>query len=183
MSRAFGVLVGGILAVSPLVLLSKFNSQYGFLVPRRSLQPAEPLLRRHAAEVELSEKPRSTLQLPEANYFVELAAEECIKEGCSVETLQRLHSKLMLDEDRIRERVEMLAQSQDSLYFDDVPVEIGLLRLALSRLHYLSSELKAMLGIQNSEFSKELAAYLAFGSKKTGGFMNLKPHHGLFQSA
>eukprot|EP00930_Biecheleria_cincta_P065070 TRINITY_DN50774_c0_g1_i1.p1 TRINITY_DN50774_c0_g1~~TRINITY_DN50774_c0_g1_i1.p1 ORF type:complete len:177 (+),score=39.71 TRINITY_DN50774_c0_g1_i1:88-618(+) len=176
MSRVFGALVGSL-------LLIKLHSQYGFLAPGRSLQPAEPRSRRHATEMELPEETRLTLQLPEANYFVELAAEECIKEGCSVETLQHLHSKLMLDEDRIRERVEMLAQQQDSLYFDDLSVEIGLLRLALSRLHRLSSELNAMLGVQNSDFSKELAAYLAFGSKNTGGFLNLKPHYSPFQSA
>mmetsp|Transcript_3574 Transcript_3574/g.6291 ORF Transcript_3574/g.6291 Transcript_3574/m.6291 type:complete len:187 (+) Transcript_3574:61-621(+) len=107
------------------------------------------------------EEYKISLQLPQANHFMELEAAGCIEEGCSVEKLSDLVEKLSFDEGRIRKTLEKLQ-------------EIGLLRLSLSRFHSLSNELQAMLGVQNSDFTKEFAAYLAFGKGHTAGFLNLK---------
>mmetsp|Transcript_3575 Transcript_3575/g.6292 ORF Transcript_3575/g.6292 Transcript_3575/m.6292 type:complete len:200 (+) Transcript_3575:61-660(+) len=120
------------------------------------------------------EEYKISLQLPQANHFMELEAAGCIEEGCSVEKLSDLVEKLSFDEGRIRKTLEKLQVARAKFDVPSYEEEIGLLRLSLSRFHSLSNELQAMLGVQNSDFTKEFAAYLAFGKGHTAGFLNLK---------
>eukprot|EP00931_Biecheleriopsis_adriatica_P090134 TRINITY_DN64165_c0_g1_i1.p2 TRINITY_DN64165_c0_g1~~TRINITY_DN64165_c0_g1_i1.p2 ORF type:complete len:179 (+),score=41.94 TRINITY_DN64165_c0_g1_i1:55-591(+) len=154
-------------------LLLGFDAAAFVGAPGSSLTAARSLRRAAAQACDEAGPTSRTIQPPEANCFVEQAAADCISHGCSVDEIEKIQAKLQHDEGRIRDKIDMLQVARDE-YDADLSQDIGMLRLALSRIHSLSTELQAMLGIQNSAFTKDFAAYLAFGSLKTGGFLNLK---------
>mmetsp|Transcript_16604 Transcript_16604/g.19815 ORF Transcript_16604/g.19815 Transcript_16604/m.19815 type:complete len:168 (+) Transcript_16604:85-588(+) len=113
------------------------------------------------------------LELPEVTHFVEEEAEGCLEEGCSVEEIEKIQLKLEHDEGRIREEIEKLRVARDD-YDVDSSTGIGMLRVALSRLHGLSEKLRQMLDAHGQQMAKDFGAYLAFGDGETGGFLTLK---------
>mmetsp|Transcript_70674 Transcript_70674/g.111885 ORF Transcript_70674/g.111885 Transcript_70674/m.111885 type:complete len:168 (+) Transcript_70674:73-576(+) len=113
------------------------------------------------------------LELPEVTHFVEEEAEGCLEEGCSVEEIEKIQHKLERDEGRIREEIEKLRVARED-YDVDSSTGIGMLRVALSRLHGLSEKLRRMLDAHGEQMAKDFGAYLAFGNGETGGFLTLK---------
>eukprot|EP00933_Yihiella_yeosuensis_P016277 TRINITY_DN13972_c0_g2_i1.p1 TRINITY_DN13972_c0_g2~~TRINITY_DN13972_c0_g2_i1.p1 ORF type:complete len:206 (+),score=53.71 TRINITY_DN13972_c0_g2_i1:66-683(+) len=154
---------------------SGFDDQVKAPCSRRAVMRSRNCIEDEAA----NDEPKSRIELPQATHFVEKAAESCLNEGCDIQEAMELQEKLSADEGRIWKAIEEL-QARNGEDHPKVSKEIAILKMSLSRIHSLSNELQSVVGIKTSDFSREFAGYLAFGTKQTGGFLNLRSNHAAY---
>lgn len=162
----------GIMSQRPFRSLITLAAAWFFLAPFAPAfvgfqQPQRPSFVQMAASEERH------LELPEVTHFVEEEAEGCLAEGCTVEEIEKIQKQLERDEGRIRDEIKKLQVARDD-YDVDSSTGIGMLRVALSRLHGLSEQLRNIVDVQSAQMAKDFGAYLAFGNGDTGGFLTLK---------
>jgi len=87
--------------------------------------------------------PTTPLQPPAVNYFTNQDIVRCLEEGCSVEALEDLSSRLATDEERFRSTMEELQAAQSKEYSADVAEILGWLRNVLDNSCNTKEQLKA----------------------------------------
>eukprot|EP00930_Biecheleria_cincta_P094360 TRINITY_DN853_c0_g1_i1.p1 TRINITY_DN853_c0_g1~~TRINITY_DN853_c0_g1_i1.p1 ORF type:complete len:210 (+),score=52.53 TRINITY_DN853_c0_g1_i1:66-632(+) len=90
---------------------------------------------------------------------------DCLEEGCSVDALMKLDTKLADDEKKIADSVKQLAEVQKTAYTSENAGTMAWLQNFLSRSGSLRGQLQALKGIEDSDFVKQMvkAASIAFG--------------------
>lgn len=107
-----------------------------------------------ASELDMGSVP--TLQMPEVNYFTNLAIAECLAEGCSIEKLAELEGRLSRDEKHIKESVQKLQAVQRMLPSAEMAETLGWFENCLRNSHTIREQLRGAKGIGNLQFAKTL---------------------------
>merc|ERR1719277_2944895 len=97
---------------------------------------------------------------------------DCIEEGCSVDALMKLDTKLAEDEEKIMNSVEEIQVQQKTAYTPENAGTLAWLGNFLSRSGSLRAQLQALKGVKDSDFVKQMvkAAALTFGGKRHGDY-------------
>jgi len=90
---------------------------------------------------------------------------DCLEEGCSVDALMKLDSKLADDEKKIADSVTQLAETQKTAYTSENAGTLAWLQNFLSRSGSLRGQLLALKGVEDTDFVTQMvkAASVAFG--------------------
>eukprot|EP00933_Yihiella_yeosuensis_P063152 TRINITY_DN6623_c0_g1_i1.p1 TRINITY_DN6623_c0_g1~~TRINITY_DN6623_c0_g1_i1.p1 ORF type:complete len:190 (+),score=42.55 TRINITY_DN6623_c0_g1_i1:185-754(+) len=102
----------------------------------------------------------------ECNEATNVAIQDCLEEGCSVEALMELDRKLAKDEQKIADTMAEIHNTQASEYSQDAAEQVIWLDNFLSRTGALRAQLHAVNTFKaDSDFAKTLmkAAAVAFG--------------------
>mmetsp|Transcript_52651 Transcript_52651/g.122555 ORF Transcript_52651/g.122555 Transcript_52651/m.122555 type:complete len:190 (-) Transcript_52651:46-615(-) len=174
------------LAVLVLVCPLALGPGLCFFVPRRSFiegkqrsRGSEDLAfpcRRRASREGCAEELRaaSSVQLPEANYFTNIAAAQCLEEGCSIFEAKAIYARLQRDEPRIEESIEHLqAASKAAGVARNTEEEIRWLRDFLSESRVVRKKLESVFGFSGSETVENF--FGAFAHVPTAGLLGLRP--------
>uniref|UniRef100_A0A7S1LEJ2 Uncharacterized protein n=1 Tax=Alexandrium catenella TaxID=2925 RepID=A0A7S1LEJ2_ALECA len=97
---------------------------------------------------------------------------DCLEEGCSVDALMSLDTKLAQDEQKILDSVEELKATQKTSYTPESAGTLAWLGNFLSRSGSLRAQLQALRGIQDNDFVQQMvkAAAVAFGGGRHGDY-------------
>jgi len=97
---------------------------------------------------------------------------DCLEDGCSVDALMKLDSKLAEDEQKIASSIDELAAAQKTAYSEENVGTLALLTNFLSRSGSLRAQLQALRGIENSDFVQQIikAAAVAFGGSRPNDY-------------
>jgi len=115
---------------------------------------------------EASTDPNPALQMPEVNYFTNLAIAECLTEGCSVEVLNELEGRLSRDAMRIQESMDKLRTAQRSSQSADLAEALGWFKNYINNSRNIQEQLSTAKSIKGSNFAKAFAQQ--FVQKKQG---------------
>eukprot|EP00930_Biecheleria_cincta_P092840 TRINITY_DN8289_c0_g1_i4.p1 TRINITY_DN8289_c0_g1~~TRINITY_DN8289_c0_g1_i4.p1 ORF type:complete len:175 (+),score=38.15 TRINITY_DN8289_c0_g1_i4:138-662(+) len=109
----------------------------------------------------------------EANEATNLAIQDCLEEGCSVEALMALDAKLAKDESTIQANLEQLHNAQATEYSEDSAEQIAWLSNFLDRSGSLRAQLQTVSTLKSEgDFIAQLvrAAGVAFGGGRKGDY-------------
>jgi len=97
---------------------------------------------------------------------------DCLEDGCSMEALLKLDQKLAEDEQKIVSSRDELAAAQKTAFTEENMGTIAWLDNFLGRTGSLRAQLRALQGIQDSDFVKQMitAAGYAFGGGRKGDY-------------
>jgi len=97
---------------------------------------------------------------------------DCLEDGCSVDALIKLDSKLAEDEQKIAASIDELAAAQKTAYSEENVGTLAWLSNFLSRSGSLRAQLQALRGIENSDFVQQIikAAAVAFGGSRPNDY-------------
>eukprot|EP00933_Yihiella_yeosuensis_P018890 TRINITY_DN15392_c0_g1_i1.p1 TRINITY_DN15392_c0_g1~~TRINITY_DN15392_c0_g1_i1.p1 ORF type:complete len:192 (-),score=55.44 TRINITY_DN15392_c0_g1_i1:173-748(-) len=161
----------------------------GFVAPssqgtRRATKIARPAEKYESGKVNLGidldnlhvEEPPPTPVL-ECDEGCMTALFDCLEEGCSVDALMKLDTKLAEDEERIAKSVKELKVLQKTSYTAENAGTLAWLSNFLNRSGSLRGQLRSLRGIKDSDFAKDMikAMTVAFG----GGRPNDYPRVGV----
>eukprot|EP00419_Tripos_fusus_P011912 CAMPEP_0172664728 /NCGR_PEP_ID=MMETSP1074-20121228/6797_1 /TAXON_ID=2916 /ORGANISM="Ceratium fusus, Strain PA161109" /LENGTH=190 /DNA_ID=CAMNT_0013480935 /DNA_START=64 /DNA_END=636 /DNA_ORIENTATION=+ len=107
--------------------------------------------------------------LLEVNEATNLAIQDCLEDGCSVEALMALDEKVARDEKRVQETMDKLNGVQKTAFSDDNAETLAWYTNFLNRSGSLRAQLQALRGLQDIDFVKQLvkAASVAFGGGRS----------------
>jgi len=112
--------------------------------------------------------------LLEVNEATNVAIQDCLEEGCSVEALMSLDVKLAADESKVAETMKEIAAAQKTAYSEDNDEKLSWYGNFLSRTGTLREQLRALSSVKDkeSDFVKQLvkAASVAFGGGRSGDY-------------
>lgn len=97
---------------------------------------------------------------------------DCLEDGCSIEALQSLDQKLAEDESKIVSSMRQLQAIQKTDFSEENTGTLAWLNNFLGRSGSLRAQLKALRGLQDSDFVKQMikAAGVAFGGGRHGNY-------------
>mmetsp|Transcript_112054 Transcript_112054/g.304167 ORF Transcript_112054/g.304167 Transcript_112054/m.304167 type:complete len:506 (+) Transcript_112054:120-1637(+) len=119
----------------------------------------------------------AALQVPQVNYFTNLAIVDCLTEGCPVEELIELEGRLSADEAAIHEHLRELRDVQERAHSPDVAEALAWFGTVAKNSQQLRDQFKTIKdaqaehvkAIKDSEYSKEFAASLVVQSDEAPG--------------
>eukprot|EP00931_Biecheleriopsis_adriatica_P049421 TRINITY_DN2858_c0_g1_i3.p1 TRINITY_DN2858_c0_g1~~TRINITY_DN2858_c0_g1_i3.p1 ORF type:complete len:189 (-),score=64.41 TRINITY_DN2858_c0_g1_i3:101-667(-) len=109
----------------------------------------------------------------EANEATNLAIQDCLEEGCSVEALMALDQKLASDEKKVTEALDAMHASQSVEYSEEGEEQVAWLKNFLDRSGSLRAQLQAVNTLKvDGDFASQLmrAAAVAFGGGRSGDY-------------
>jgi len=103
---------------------------------------------------------------------VDKAIADCLEEGCSVEALMSLDTKLAAEEQKVAASMSEVEAAQKTAYSASNDASIAWLKNFLGRTGSLRAQLKALRGITDSNFVKQMikAATVAFGGARPNDY-------------
>jgi len=100
------------------------------------------------------------------------AISDCLEDGCSVEALMKLDTKLAQDEQQIVENVEALRNAQKTAFSEENASTITWMNDFLNRSGALRAQLQTLKSFENSDFVQQLvkAAAVGFGGGRKSDY-------------
>eukprot|EP00441_Pelagodinium_beii_P032274 CAMPEP_0197640362 /NCGR_PEP_ID=MMETSP1338-20131121/14682_1 /TAXON_ID=43686 ORGANISM="Pelagodinium beii, Strain RCC1491" /NCGR_SAMPLE_ID=MMETSP1338 /ASSEMBLY_ACC=CAM_ASM_000754 /LENGTH=186 /DNA_ID=CAMNT_0043213207 /DNA_START=54 /DNA_END=614 /DNA_ORIENTATION=+ len=139
-------------------------------VQRAGFEPGKVNLGVDGQFVEKKAMPKLVL---EANEATNLAIQDCLEEGCSVEALMTLDAKLARDEGSIQTALKEMHASQAVEYSEDAVEQISWFENFLGRAGSLRAQLQAVSTLKSEgDFVGQFvrAASVAFGGGRHGDY-------------
>jgi len=100
------------------------------------------------------------------------AIKDCLDEGCSVEAMMKLDSKLSDDEKEVESSIEALKENQKTSFSESNVAMLHWLENFLGRTGSLRAQLQALRTSEDADFAQQMvkAASVAFGGGRTSDY-------------